>query len=120
VYARYAHTDVGEAYFDRIPGDSFIGKSGAPNFILNFVKSYPQLDAEKEEFDLAYVNVWCPYHCPVEQKPLAVLDAQTLEKEDVVATTYTGIEELNNRLQYAGDRRDNKVSLCLVYSKMHC
>jgi hypothetical protein len=82
--------------------------------VADFLATYPELDAQREEYDLAYVNVWCPYHCQVEQKPLAVLDAQTLEKQDVVATTYTGITELNNRLQYARDRRDNKIQMLSV------
>ena len=112
VYARYAHTDLGKEYFERSsPHESYVGRPGAPNFILDFIARHPILDDERQHFDLAYVNVWKPHGRPVEQKPLCLLDAQTLDQADIVSTTYTGISELNSALQYARDRRDNKIQL---------
>ena len=70
----------------------FFADKGFPYFLRKFTDKYPEVD----NMDVKWVNVWKPFDRPVEQNPLCLLDASTLDENDIEMTRYAGNDKKNN------------------------
>lgn len=75
-YARFVHCDY----------DMGSARSASLNLLQN-----RKLDTSKyEDAEFAWYNSWQPFDNPVEQSPLAMLDAATIRDDDIVEYVYGG------------------------------
>ena len=75
-YARFVHCDY--------------SLDTARSASLNLLKNH-DLDVDAyEHADFAWFNTWQPFDNPVEENPLAVLDASTIQEGDIVDYVYGG------------------------------
>ncbi len=76
-YARYVHCDFSAARGRDMSRDLMVERG---------ICSAP----ETERYDFAWYNTWQPIEREVQRNPLTLLDARTLEKEDLVEYTFGG------------------------------
>ena len=75
-YARFVHCDYSLAT--------------ARSASLNLLKNRNQELSQYEDADFAWLNTWQPFDNPVQQNPLALLDAKTIQEGDIVDYEYGG------------------------------
>ena len=69
-YATFAHCDYTKRIVEGEAGWRMLKQLGVP-------------EAEAKQMDLGFYNIWQPTNAPVEQNPLALIDWQTVEEEDI-------------------------------------
>ena len=79
-YSRYVHCDYSAETTHKLERRMFVERGG-----------YSREDAERWEF--AWYNTWQPIDPSVQQNPLTLIDARTLDDGDVVDYQYTGYGE---------------------------
>ncbi|HAK53289.1 MAG TPA: hypothetical protein DCM54_15515 [Gammaproteobacteria bacterium] len=82
-YSLYMHCDFSPDTWLQL-AQSIVQTSGTE-------EQYPE-----DEWDFALYNLWRPIERPVEKDPLVLIDARTIEREDIV--NYLAIEEGTNAL----------------------
>ena len=80
-YARFVHCDY--------------SLKTARSASLNLLKNRKLDVSQYEEAEFAWFNTWQPFDHPVQENPLAVLDASTIQEDDIVDYIYGGTGKSN-------------------------
>lgn len=78
-YARYVHCDFSDTMADEMCPRMLAEKTGAS-------------EAEARRHTFVWYNIWQPIEHEVQQNPLTLIDATTLDRSDVVEYTYTAAD----------------------------